>query len=298
MHDLLRMENIHERSFWIIRNCLLLGFAVAGCSPALPAAPAGTTMAAPHTDTSIASALQEEKLAGAFAYASLGRAKVALVCDNTASCSRRRSPASTFKIPHALFALDHGVVKPDTVFPGVPNAEIVAWRSPLDLRGALAASSVPWFQEVAKQLGPSGEQDLLSGFDYGNRQIGSDLTHFWLGRSTDGLQISPAEQVRFLDRLYAKDLPLRDSNSVNVLLDVLPHENVDGRTIIGKTGWATAENLSVTLWYVGWVLPTQDREGSSFALVLDSPSIAGQLVPKAEQRKPIAFALLKKAGRL
>jgi len=67
-------------------------------------------------------------------------------------------------------------------------------------------NSVVWyFQRVAERLGMDRERAYLKKFDYGNADPSSGLTTFWLGGS---LQITPEEQLRFMQRLYADELPV------------------------------------------------------------------------------------------
>lgn len=121
-------------------------------------------------------------------------------------CSTRVTPASTFKIPHALAALDAGVLSgPDAALPydGRP-LDVEAWKHDHTLRTAMRHSVVWYFQEVATKLGAAREREYLERFDYGNRDSSSGLTTFWLSES---LRISPDEQERFLLRLYSDSLP-------------------------------------------------------------------------------------------
>ena len=124
-----------------------------------------------------------------------------------AACGERLTPASTFKIPHALAALDAGVLEgPGTLIPydGAPRP-FEAWRRDHTLATAMRASVVWYFQEVAERLGAGREQEYLNRFHYGNADPTSGLTTFWLGGS---LRVSPEEQLDFLSRLYAGTLPV------------------------------------------------------------------------------------------
>jgi beta-lactamase class D len=121
-------------------------------------------------------------------------------------CTTRLLPASTFKVPHALAALDAGVLSgPDEMmkYDGAPTS-IEAWRRDHTLASAMRDSVLWYFQRVAERLGAAREREYLKKFDYGNADPTSGLTTFWLGGS---LQISPEEQLRFMRRLYAGDLP-------------------------------------------------------------------------------------------
>jgi len=111
-------------------------------------------------------------------------------------CGTRLSPASTFKIPHALAALDAGVVSgPDDRFTwdGVPRA-YESWRRDHTLASAMRNSVLWYFQRIAEKLGMARERDYLKRFDYGNADPSSGLTTFWLGES---LIISPTSSCVF-----------------------------------------------------------------------------------------------------
>jgi beta-lactamase class D len=129
-------------------------------------------------------------------------------------CASRMTPASTFKIPHALAALDSGVLAgPDIAFaydpswaktwvsPDVPDV----WKRDHTLATAIRYSAVWYFQRLAKMLGPDRERAYLAKLDYGNQDSSSGLTTFWLGES---LRISPDEQEGFMVRLYEDALPV------------------------------------------------------------------------------------------
>jgi beta-lactamase class D len=124
-------------------------------------------------------------------------------------CTARLPPASTFKIPHALAALESGVIKSadDVIaFDGRPH-DYEAWRRDHTLATAMRYSVVWYFQEIAKRLGMDREEFYLRRLRYGNADPSSGLTTFWLGGS---LRISPEEQLTFLRRLYYDELPLSE----------------------------------------------------------------------------------------
>jgi beta-lactamase class D len=123
------------------------------------------------------------------------------------SCSTRITPASTFKIPHALAALDAGVLSgADVTFAYDGESDMPeTWKRDHTLATAMRYSVVWYFQRVAKLLGPDREGEYLVKLNYGNRDSSSSLTTFWLNES---LTISPDEQQRFLVRLYTGALPV------------------------------------------------------------------------------------------
>jgi len=110
-------------------------------------------------------------------------------------CSTRLPPASTFKIPHAIAALDSGVIKnaDEVVAYDGSLQEYEAWRRDHTLRSAMRYSVVWYFQEIAKRLTMNREAFYLRRLCYGNADPSSDLTTFWLGGS---LRISPSSRWR------------------------------------------------------------------------------------------------------
>jgi len=183
------------------------------------------------------------------------------------ACERRVTPASTFKIAHALAALDAGVVDgPDSRIPydGTPQP-FPAWRQDHTLRTAIRDSVVWYFQRVAERLGMAREQEYLSRFDYGNADPGSGLTTFWLGES---LQISPVEQLRFLRTLYADGLPAGKAHMAAVRHMLIQPRGVvtnasgrhpfgapwlEGTEVAAKTGNARDPSGNDVRWLVGHI---------------------------------------------
>lgn len=183
------------------------------------------------------------------------------------TCTTRVSPQSTFKIPHAIAALDAGVIEDETAllkYDGRP-LERPAWRRDHTLATAIHYSVLWYFQEMARRLGADRERAYLEAFDYGNRDSSSGLTTFWVGGS---LRISPEEQQRFLLDLYADRLRVKPRSMAIVRpLLVQPRGaivNADGRhpfaspwpagvVVSAKTGSGGTGDGSVVRWLVGHV---------------------------------------------
>jgi beta-lactamase class D len=176
-------------------------------------------------------------------------------------------PASTFKIPNSLIALETGVVQdPDKdVFKwdGV-NRDIEAWNKDHTLRSAIAVSAVPVYQEIARRIGQERMQKYVDLFEYGNRDIGGGIDQFWL---TGNLRIDPVEQIDFVDRLRRGVLPV-SKRAQELVRDILPVTKVGDATIRSKSGLLGAEIGKPSLgWLVGWA-----EKGSSttvFAMNMD-----------------------------
>src|SRR6478672_2391904 len=176
-------------------------------------------------------------------------------------------PASTFKIPNSIIALETGVVgDPDKdVFKwdGVVRS-IEGWNRDHTLRSAIAASAVPVYQEIARRIGAERMQKYVDLFEYGNRDIGGGIDQFWL---TGNLRIDPVQQIDFVDRLRRGALPV-SKRSQELVRDILPVTKSGDAVIRAKTGLVGAELGKPSLgWLVGWA----EKGGAStmFALNLD-----------------------------
>jgi beta-lactamase class D len=176
-------------------------------------------------------------------------------------------PASTFKIPNSLIALETGVVgDPDKdVFKwdGVVRS-IEGWNRDHTLRSAIAASAVPVYQEIARRIGAERMQKYLDLFEYGNRDIGGGIDQFWL---SGNLRIDPVQQVDFVDRLRRGVLPV-SKRSQDLVRDILPVTRVGDVVIRAKSGLLGAEIGKPSLgWLVGWA--EKGSANTVFALNLD-----------------------------
>jgi beta-lactamase class D len=123
------------------------------------------------------------------------------------SCSTRLSPASTFKIPHALVALETGVVTIDAVerWDGTRYERQTEWNRDHTVISALRPSVLWFFQRFAPRIGAERMKSWLDTFEYGNRDVSGPIAEYWVnGR----LRVSPLEQVAFLRRFYRGDLPI------------------------------------------------------------------------------------------
>jgi beta-lactamase class D len=190
-----------------------------------------------------------------------------VIASDTVRSGEAKLPASTFKIPNSLIALETGVVgDPDKdVFKwdGVTRS-IEAWNKDHTMRSAIAASAVPVYQEIARRIGPERMQKFVDLFDYGNRNIGGGIDQFWL---TGDLRIDPVQQVDFVDRLRRGVLPV-SKRSQDLVRDILPVTKVGDAVIHAKSGLLGAERGEPSLgWLVGW---TEKGDAQTvFALNMD-----------------------------
>nr|WP_322746393.1 class D beta-lactamase [Nostoc sp. LEGE 12450] len=176
------------------------------------------------------------------------------------------APASTFKIFNALVALETGVVPNDVAvltWDGI-HRDIDAWNHDTNLRQAFKDSTVWFYQVLARKAGYERMQQFINKVGYGNRQIGTaaDIDHFWLQQP---LQITPQEQIKFLQRLYQGDLPF-SQRTINLVKDIMVREQTPDYTLRAKTGWLTNTKPNVG-WFVGYL--EQNKNVYFFATTLD-----------------------------
>ena len=151
---------------------------------------------------------------------------------------------------NALIALDTGKVGGlDEVIPyGGGNEYFKNWEQDMNLRDAMKHSNVAVFHQVARRIGLKTMRDRLVGFDYGNAVPGKAIDErFCL---TGPLKISAMEQVAFLRRLAAGQLPVKEA-STRQLYETLLHAKAATYTIHAKTGWYGPKRSSDRL--VGWL---------------------------------------------
>src|ERR1700743_1564636 len=177
----------------------------------------------------------------------------ALINSDQDRSGEAKLPASTYKIPNSLIALETGVVQdPDKdVFKwdGVKRP-IEAWNKDHTLRSAIAVSAVWVYQEIARQIGQERMQKYVDLLEYGNRDIGGGIDQFWL---TGDLRIDPMQQIDFLDRLRRRALSV-SKRSQDLVCDILPVTKVGDATIRAKSGLLPAEaGRAAFRWVVGWV---------------------------------------------
>ena len=162
------------------------------------------------------------------------------------ACAVRLSPASTFKIPHALVALETGVITPQTLqqWDGTKYPTRPAWERPHALESAIQNSVLWFFQRTAVKIGPARMRSFLERFRYGNLDTSGPPDQYWVnGR----LRISADGQVEFLRRFYARDLGIKPEHHETVFHALIePAGGVQNATGIHTltSNWKNGDTLS------------------------------------------------------
>lgn len=181
---------------------------------------------------------------------------------NTERAAKHVSPASTFKIPHALFALDAGVVADEFEVIKWDGEErrIAAWNADQTLRSSIRNSTVWVYERYAEQIGFEREKSYMQSIDYGNAATTGN-SPFWV---EGDLAITPHEQLRFLRKLYRNELPFKIEHQ-RLVKDLIIVEAGRDYIVRAKTGWS-----GIIGWWTGWV--EHPAGAVFFALNIDTPN--------------------------
>ena len=160
-------------------------------------------------------------------------------------------PASTFKIPHSLIAVETGVLKDENhIFHWDGQKRSLAnWEQDLTLKQAFQFSCVPCYQQVAREIGPETMRRYLDSFNYGETVFdATQIDSFWLRGAS---KISPFEQIDFLEHMYFDKLDL-SPKTVSVVKGIMNMEEIFGGVLSGKTGLSSTAEATIG-WFVGYV---------------------------------------------
>ena len=159
------------------------------------------------------------------------------------------SPASTFKIPHTLIALNEGVISADSIIIwDKTDKGMTHWNKDQTLESAFKVSCVWCYKEFTSKIAASKYKEYLEKLNYGNKTIGLDVSDFWLDGS---LKITALGEVDFLKKLYKNDLPFNIEH-INTLKSIMIEEKNENFTLRAKSGWSTRFEFE-SAWYVGYI---------------------------------------------
>jgi beta-lactamase class D len=177
---------------------------------------------------------------------------------NLERCSRRMSPASTFKVFLSLAALESNVALDENLMIAwnkIPTGK-PEWDKDMTMREALKVSSEPYFKELAKKMGAVEMQKWLDTIRYGNKRIGQNIESCWVN---DTLLITPDEQVGFMKKLYFDKLPM-SQRSQRIVRNMLLQEETAEHKLYFKTGTKLNGNRSL-VWLVGFIERKETQKG-------------------------------------
>lgn len=277
-----------------------------GCAAAQPAAAPATSGAAAPAAT-VAPRAAAPAVAGPQPYPEAAReleaAKVTgtialydtqdgvLRCSDVERCrSEAVTPASTFKIPHSMIALETGVVDgPDTVLPwDHQEYSNPSWNQDLSFREALRYSCFPCYRAIARKVGDAGEQQWVNKLDYGNHDTSGGVDKFWIW---GGMRISPLQQIDFLRRFDGDKLPI-SARTADIVRDIMTLDVTENYVLRAKTGTVGPPDEPRELaWFVGWLEAGARR--IFFALLIDGHA---EGIDPMVIRRPLTERILRARG--
>lgn len=267
--------------------CLSLGYACQAPNDKNGEATSSKTQLTPPTtpqstlqfsQDSMAAIFKELNLEGTFVVKTLGTSELTIYNEQRARTAFL--PASTFKIPNSLIALENQAVKDDQeVIPwdGTTRA-FEAWNQDHNLRSALKYSCVWFYQELARRVGEKKMREYLKIMQYGNDDLSAGIDLFWL---TGNFAISAVAQINFLEAFYQEQFPFA-SRHFSMVKNAMLVEQGKRYRLHAKTGWSGNTVDPQIAWYVGYLL--YDQQVYLFALNIvptqNEELRARQIIPK------------------
>jgi len=196
-------------------------------------------------------------------------------------------PASTFKIPNSLIALELGIVETDTstILWDGKKRRFKIWEQDLSFRDAFHFSCVPCYQEIAAKVGVERMVDYTNKFEFGKMVLDSNtLTNFWLEGNSG---INQFQQIEFLKSFEGSQLQISDRTE-NIMKRMMLITKNDSIELRGKTGWSNFEKVN-NGWYVGYL---KRQENTYYFATNIKPENGLKLNTFAERRKTITYDAL------
>lgn len=204
---------------------------------------------------------------------------------------RAYSPASTFKIPNTLIALETGVA--------LDEAQVFKWdgkkrwnedwNQDQTLQTAFRFSAVWVYQEIARRVGAEGLQSRLWAWRYGNAVAGPKHDSFWLDGS---VRITALEQIDFLRRFAEHRLPISERTET-LGRRVFLRDETPAWQLFAKTGWDGSGPVDLG-WFVGWTERKARAGRCFFALNMDM-QVDPKTLPKGT-KPPSQHTLIAQLG--
>ncbi len=187
----------------------------------------------------------------------------------------RWAPCSTFKIALSLMGYNEGILQ-DEAHPEWPfKVEYEKYIKDVGFyvldRWKQAHNPSLWIknsclwdsQLLTQKLGAEKFKDYVTKFNYGNKDVSGDpgqgngLTACWLSSS---LEISPEEQVAFIQQLLQGQLPITPQSAEMAKKILFVELLSDGWVLYGRSGSGYHLNADRSKqfncrhgWFVGWV---------------------------------------------
>ena len=202
-----------------------------------------------------------------------------------------RLPASTFKIPNSIIALELGIIENDSMiieWDGKPRFQ-KRWEKDLTFKEAFHLSCLPCYQEIARSIGVKRMKNYLYNLNYGNMAFDStNLDMFWLeGQS----EISQYQQIAFLRTFNEQRLPI-SNRTHTIMRRMMIIDETEQYILRGKTGWSIVNDQN-NCWYVGFM---ETKHGFYYFATNIEPNEQTDLNSLPSIRKSVTEEALKVLG--
>ena len=191
---------------------------------------------------------------------------------NKEKSEERTAPASTFKIYSGLFALEEGLITPESsTQPWDGSAQPFSqWMQDQTLSTAMQNSVNWYFQNLDQEAGLASLASYYSRISYGNCDLSGGVQNYW----ATSLAISPLEQVQLLSGLLQNQWNFDPENIQAVKESMLLSEHfLSGGRLYGKTGTIGGDGGQQTGWFVGFL--ETDESTCCFAVNLQGRGCDG-----------------------
>lgn len=209
---------------------------------------------------------------------------------NSTRCEQGYLPASTFKILNSLIGLETGVITDENmVIPWDGETRTVGeWNRDHTFSSAIQYSVVPYFQEVARRIGPERMSEYVDDADYGKMDISKEnIDKFWLWGNS---RITPWEQMNFLLHFYTNKLPFTQAN-IDLVKKLIVLKKTDKYTFSGKTGMTVQEGNNV-----GWLVGYLEENGNTWIYVCNVESDLNNTDKFKESRRGVTEKVFRSMG--
>jgi beta-lactamase class D len=197
-------------------------------------------------------------------------------------------PASTFKIPHAVIALEEGWVSDtsDIIKWNGQEWPVTSWNQDQTLKTSIKYSCVWVYTGFAENTGIQTYYRYIRDFKYGNMDLRGPSNRFWL---VGAFRISAKQQIQFLRNFYHDSLNV-SKRSVDMVKDCLVLEQTENYKFSGKTGGGMVSETDYIMWLVGYL----EREGRVYFYAMNFRSDDFQAT--APLRYTITKSILSELG--
>lgn len=175
--------------------------------------------------------------------------------------TERLSPGTSFKILNSLIGIQTNKITNENSKLKTDSSQ----NGNLTFKEAFQNSSLPFFQDLATQIGKDTMKFWIDSLHYGNKNTSGSVDSFWLDNH---LKISPDEQLGLASKLYFEQLPFPKYDQQMVQDQMLLEDNTLYQ-LSYATGTGIDEKNNNFGWVLGWII--ENRHVYFFVTYIKSP---------------------------